>query len=77
MNQKLKVGQVWTWVIGDDPYNIDELYLLLRKANDRDNFLVATYGESVEHIWEALNLDSGQIELITPFFTAGLWELVE
>lgn len=76
MNQDLKPGQVWTWVIADAPYDIDEVYLLLRQSASY-GFSAATYPEECENLWEALNLQTGYIELITPFFTAGTWEMVE
>lgn len=78
MSDELEVGQVWEWVIGEDPYNIQETYLLLCKSSLRQSFsfaaLSASCAEQVESLWEALNLETGRVELITPFFTAGVWE---
>ncbi len=73
MSDEFQVGQVWEWTIGDDPYNIQELYLLLRPRENM-GFISAAYTEKADHVWEALNLETGEIEFVTPMFTAGLWE---
>lgn len=72
MNEELEPGQVWEWTIGDDPYNIHELYLLLRRSDMRPGF----WSLNDYDLWEALNLETGEIDLVTPLLTAGFWEML-
>lgn len=71
-------GQVWRWMIGADDlgdYDVDELYLLLwPEPMSR----WAHYIMDANHMmWSALNLETGDIEFVTPEYPAGDWELVE
>lgn len=66
----LRKGQVWQWSFHD---HIVETYLLLNEAHSSAYWSTA----GVIEMWEALNLETGQIELVTPEQTAGLWEIVE
>lgn len=72
VNEELQVGQVWEWTLGEEPWNFQELYLLLRQRGEEMGFSVAF--ENAEDVWEALNLETGVVEFVTPMLTAGVWE---
>lgn len=55
------IGQVWRWYVE----NWDELWLLLANPHLNDG------------AWDALNLDTGKVETVMPYLSAGQWELVQ
>ena len=67
----LEKGQVWEWSVNED---IHEVYVLLRHMPDLI-FYWTSSGVSTE-VWEALNLWTAEIELVTPEQTAGIWDLI-
>ena len=73
MNGELQTGQVWEWSLGEEPWNISELYLLLRPRENM-GFVPAVYTHVADCVWEALNLETGVLEFVTPMLTAGTWE---
>lgn len=79
MLQECKQGQVWHWNIGGTFYDVDEFYLLLSPGDARGvTWAHLQYAhEEYVNLWLALNLLTGEVELITPFFTAGAWELMD
>lgn len=76
MNEELKAGQVWEWSLGnlyDIHGGINEIYLLLHPVT---GYFTSAHLVPVDNFaWQALNLETGQLELITPLQTAGEWIL--
>ena len=76
--QKLCAGQVWEWTLRDELYyDYHGVYFLLQKPHDSIGFFSETYAEQVDGAWEAVNLETGKLDLIMPFFTAGLWDRLD
>lgn len=66
----LDVGQVWEWSLTEDML---ETYLLLRHVEQMSYY----WGDASVEVWEALNLETAEIEFITPEQTAGCWIQLE
>lgn len=64
-------GQVWEWTLVG---HINEVYLLLRHVEGLTSYWSVN---GAAEMWEALNLETGQIEFVTPEQTAGEWLLLE
>lgn len=66
----LERGQVWEWTLVE---HINEIYLLVRPVEG----LTSYWSQGPEgEIWEALNLETGHIEFVTPEQTAGDWTMI-
>lgn len=64
------------WYLGEDGELFDFVFLLIRERSIDEGFGPYAILDPQATMWDAIDLDTGAPDLVTPFFGVGNWEVL-